>query len=277
VTTSLRGAGTIHWGDVGLGAGFGLAAALGVGFIFYRLTADREMRILGYRAFSWSIVEQQHEAPHVQVLYRGTPVQRVTRTSLVLWNPGWQTVEGQDVAAADPVRIVSASGQLLRADLIYESRTSVGFKLTEREDGYRCDFALLDRHDGVVIDLLHTASGADLTIKGTIKRMPDGIRNFGPLSTLPLPVSFGRPSTVYRTFIPAVFGLGGAVTISATALADSSSVSPAVVAVIVAAWALLALPSSILAVRERRHQPPARLIDFPGDGPPSDSASTQPR
>jgi hypothetical protein len=169
----------VHWADAGVGAAVALAAALVAGLVFWRLQLGREKRTLVYRSLSSSIVEQRGPEPSVEVRYDGSPVPRVTRTRLVLWNPGWQTIEAQDVVERDPVRIVAQGGDILKANLLRETRRSVNWRLTRLIDGYRCEFVLLDRNDGVVVDLLHTARSADVVLMGTIKGMPEGIRNLG--------------------------------------------------------------------------------------------------
>jgi hypothetical protein len=176
----------IHWADVLLGALFALVFGLLIALIFYRLQQRQGRRILAYRSYSIPIVTQaaQEAAEDVEILYRGTRVPQVTSTRIVIWNAGGVAIQSDDIAAAAPIRGHFRGGDVLSASIV--RKRAVNFRVLQDANGFQCEFDLLNKGDGAVLDVIHTAGPSQLPlITGTIRDMPEGIRNFGLLGVAP--------------------------------------------------------------------------------------------
>jgi hypothetical protein len=134
------------------------------------------------------------------VRFKGVEVPRLTRTRLVLWNPRWAVVHREDIAESDPLRIVFREAEVLDVRLTAQTRDAISFTSEVRDGGCYILFDFLDRHDGVSLELLHTASDtARPSIQGTVKGLPAGISSFGHST----PARPRDPSPEARISLPA--------------------------------------------------------------------------
>lgn len=148
----------------------------------------------------------------IDVQYNGISIPRLTKSILVVWNTGENTVLGSDIVAKDPLRFrVGEDGEILSVSILKASRSVNDFCLLKspenqaNEVGFSFDF--LDANDGVVVEILHTSTNRKPTIKGTMRGLPKGFDNLGQV-TRPLPEKRKRRgplSTVFRlAFSPMV-------------------------------------------------------------------------
>lgn len=111
--------------------------------------------------------------PELEILFRKNKVSTLTVSRIAIWNRGAATIDRNDIATADPLRISpTGSARLLDAKLVQVSGDSSQFEAVLNEDGTAAHlrFDFLDRHHGAVVQVIHTgASGADLSVIGTIK------------------------------------------------------------------------------------------------------------
>ncbi len=126
----------------------------------------------------------------VEVRYRGTPVSRLTSSTVWIWNAGLKTVNGEDIVPHDPLRL-HFGGEVLSVRIIKTNR-KVSRLMAEKsedvsEEGKRtvyCSFDFLDRRNGSVLEVLHSGSARVPKCAGTIRGLPEGIQNWGPALTL---------------------------------------------------------------------------------------------
>lgn len=147
------------------------------------------------------IQQRDHELPdEVSISYKGRPVQRLTKTRLIFWNAGSDTLRASEVVEADPLRIVFEPGsEILRADIVRASRPINRCKLVQGRDAeneIKLDFDFLDAGDGVSIEILHTSKERGPKIQGTIRGVPEGVVNWGRIlashQPAPLPLLKAR-------------------------------------------------------------------------------------
>ncbi|NWC72005.1 hypothetical protein HX873_29320 [Pseudomonas sp. P7758] len=122
--------------------------------------------------------------PEIVVQYDGMSIPRLTKSTLIFWNSGENTVSGADIVDKDPLRFrVGDDGKILSISIVRSSRAVNDFSFRELPDhifnemGFTFNF--LDANDGVVVEILHTSTDRHPLIKGTLKGLPAGIRNFG--------------------------------------------------------------------------------------------------
>ena len=121
----------------------------------------------------------------VEIQYRGTPVPELTSSTVWIWNAGKKTVEGEDIVEHDPLQL-RFCGEVLNVKIIKVTREVLQIKADKSEEtseeGKRtvcCGFGFLDPGDGGVVEVLHTGSTAAPKCIGTIKKLPEGIQNWG--------------------------------------------------------------------------------------------------
>lgn len=140
----------------------------------------------------------------VTVQFCGQNIPRLTRTLLVFWNDGEKTIPGEDIVASDPLRLeLETEDQVLAATILKVTRevchTAVSIDIS-RKNIVELKFQFLDSGDGAVVEVLHTSKNAHPTLLGTIRGLPDGFKNLGPIlgrnfvrrSRWPLPASPNR-------------------------------------------------------------------------------------
>jgi hypothetical protein len=113
----------------------------------------------------------------LKILYLDNPIPNVTITKLAFWNQGKDTINGEDIAPANPLLIkVEHDYKILEYKIIYIKKESNQVKLREIENGKQVaiDFDYLDYGEGAVIQILHTGnSSKDISFSGTIKGVGD--------------------------------------------------------------------------------------------------------
>ena len=110
----------------------------------------------------------------VEVRYRGTPVPKLTSSTIWIWNAGKKTVRGSDVVAHDPFQF-RFDGEVLNVKIKKVSREAVQITAAASGEAGRtvcCSFEFLDPGDGGVLEVLHTGSDKAPECTGTIIGLP---------------------------------------------------------------------------------------------------------
>lgn len=119
-----------------------------------------------------------------EVTFKRKSVPQVTKTIITLWNYGRGVVNEDDIVSTDPLRIVTANGsEILEVEILEVTRQATGFKILRQPNEIniaRIVFDFIDYDDGVAISILHT-SKKPAVLEGTIKRIPEGVKDFGKL------------------------------------------------------------------------------------------------
>ncbi|MGB8217597.1 MAG: hypothetical protein WCE94_09895 [Candidatus Methanoperedens sp.] len=109
----------------------------------------------------------------LDILYHGEPIENLTATKIAFWNAGNDTINGQDIARADPLTVIANEGyKILDAKIVSVINTANQFSITSPagERSININFDYLDQNEGAIIQLLHTGkSGKDIEIHGRIK------------------------------------------------------------------------------------------------------------
>ncbi|VVQ30700.1 hypothetical protein [Pseudomonas fluorescens] len=148
----------------------------------------------------------------IVVQYNGMSIPRLTKSVLIFWNSGENTVLGSDIVTTDPLRFhVGDDGRILSIAVLQASRSVNDFSFLPTGNSTHeaaFNFNFLDPNDGVVVEILHTSTDRIPRIKGTLRGLPQGFRNFGQF-TRPKPQKKKRsgPLSALTTalFNPLVF------------------------------------------------------------------------
>jgi hypothetical protein len=203
----------VHWPDLLTGGAIGAAVTVVVGYALLVLQARRAAPCLAFQSSSSPVVTRsEQKVGDLEVRFKGVVVPRLTRTRMAMWNPRWAVVEGADIAERDPLRIGFRDADVLDVRLAKQTREAVSFSAEVRDGDCFIDFDFLDRHDGVILELLHTASDLDRpSIQGTVKGLPAGVSYYGDLNstsqTRPVRRSEARAGPVAVTVIGLVTGV----------------------------------------------------------------------
>jgi hypothetical protein len=132
----------------------------------------------------------------VTVLFKGEEVDRLTKTTLILWNNGTGVLEGNDVIPSDPIQIAfDNDDNILSYKILKRTKDVNNFRLIKNEDHphqLMVNFDYLDPNDGVVLEMLHNSKKSYPKITGTIKGLPKGLVDLGTV----------RSSKQYKTRSP---------------------------------------------------------------------------
>ena len=109
----------------------------------------------------------------IEIKYNDNPIQNLTMTRLVLYNKGNDTINKDDVAPKDPLRImVGDECKILSSEIVYSQKEANNFSLRFDADNNQVliDFDYFHRNEGIIVQLYHTGSEINKSpLKGTIK------------------------------------------------------------------------------------------------------------
>lgn len=119
----------------------------------------------------------------VTVLFKGKEVERLCKTTLILWNNGTEVLNKEDVVDSDPLKISFNSGDnILSIKILKTTKDVNNIKVLRDELNSHLlhfKFNYLDPGDGIAIELLHDSKMRYPTISGTIKGLPNGFEDLG--------------------------------------------------------------------------------------------------
>jgi hypothetical protein len=109
----------------------------------------------------------------IEIQFNGKRVQNLSLTHFALWNRGKDTINRQDVAPKDPLKIlVVPPAELLAAEIMYTSNATNNFLISSNLTGgeISIDFDYFDNNEGLTIHIYHTGTNNDdIKLTGTIK------------------------------------------------------------------------------------------------------------
>lgn len=189
-----------------------IGVVLGIaGLLFFRAAKAKPRP--AYQVETLRLIEERgHMLPdEVSINYKGAPVQRLTKTNLIFWNAGTDTLRWSDVVNTDPLRMVfDDEAEILRAKIVKSTRDINACNLVDDQNDKSkilIEFDFLDPGDGVSIELLHTSKQRSPSFLGSIRGVPEGVVNWGRILTgQGGPPPFLRVLRVRRPiFITAIF------------------------------------------------------------------------
>lgn len=124
--------------------------------------------------------------------FDGQSVERLSKTTIVLWNAGTEALRGEDIVNADPVRFSISAGRLLNHRVVKTTADATDIRLADctvdNELELRYDY--LNPGDGAVVELIH--NGTTATVTGKAKGLTVGPEDWGnfALNSQPIRTSF---------------------------------------------------------------------------------------
>lgn len=114
--------------------------------------------------------------------FHKSTIERLTKTSVVLWNAGTETLSGTCIVSDDPLRVAFDEGDRILSCRITQ-RSNDANKASIVADGEaherRLRYDYLNAKDGFVVELVHDSIKTLPVVLGSIKGVAKGIENLG--------------------------------------------------------------------------------------------------
>ena len=143
------------------------------------LSSRRKMPCFDKRSIRL-VEEKAAKMPRLRIFYDDERIENLTLTRVAIWNAGNDLVEPGDLAPADRLRLeVTSPAKLLGSDITYVSTPANNFRLISSETPETTRYVEFDyfhRREGIVVDVFHTGSDADMSVRGTFKGLGVPVR-----------------------------------------------------------------------------------------------------
>lgn len=120
--------------------------------------------------------------PGAQMTFENTSVKRLTKTTVVLWNHGTETLYGTSIVIDDPLCVAFDEGDRIFSCRITQRTNDtneagiVGAAATHER---LLSYDYLNAKDGFVVEIVHDSKKPHPLVSGSIKGVAKGVENFG--------------------------------------------------------------------------------------------------
>jgi hypothetical protein len=236
-----------------------------------------------YQATALNLIgkEDSNLPNQVSVLYNDQKVERLTKTTIVLWNKGSEVLKGEDLVIDRPLCFqFDEDDNILSCEIIKRTKDVNKFSVhidKNKPQQVIASFDYFDPDDGVVIEILHDSQKEYPNLSGAIKGIPKGVIDLGKFQPVrDMNTLKGLERAIYimdnkRVFhyiaiilglVIVAMGLLPEETIESIRLAmreDKSSIDSSVLVLVGLVYA--ALPISLLWAKRKRYP---RLLEMDG-------------
>jgi len=150
----------------------GIIIGIVVSYYFYRVSKRAKEP-------SWSIRSNNliegygSKLSDLEIRYKSQQVENLTISRVLFWNEGSETIDRNDIVAANPLRIEGLNNtRLIDTKVLSSNNPSSRFlcSLSDDKTHASLEFDYLDQDNGAVIQIFHTGtSSQDISVKGDIK------------------------------------------------------------------------------------------------------------
>lgn len=147
-------------------------AITSVAISIYLYFKSKREKIPRYIDRSFAIIENSISAIEgLEVKHNNTNIKQLTLSRVSFWNGGKKTIDGNDLAKADRLRISFENDtEIISAKIIHKKRDANAIKIDKEKNIAFISFDFLDYSDGAIFEIYHTGAAHDkASIKGTIK------------------------------------------------------------------------------------------------------------
>lgn len=150
-----------------------LLAVIGVliGFIFY--FRAKRVRLPTYAIRNFNIVKDKVERINeVEVCYQKDKIENLSISRIAIWNAGRETINPENMAPADLLRITSGDGvRILDVRILYEKNKANNFSLDiPSQNEVLIKFDYFDLYEGIILQIYHTGKTEDdIKVHGSVK------------------------------------------------------------------------------------------------------------
>ena len=153
-----------------------IGGALG---LFFYIRARNRPRLSYQTGFLRLLGGRNVELPKdIAVTFRGTPVERLSKAVVMVWNSGNTSLVRGELIASDPLRIETPEdGEILDVQIVRTTRAVIQAAVeVDKQHPCRalCSYEFMDPGDGFRVELLHTSPRSSPRLRGTIRGMRRG-------------------------------------------------------------------------------------------------------
>lgn len=137
--------------------------------LFYRKGKKNKKPIFSIRSYNL-VNELSGKIPKLEVLYSGNKINNLTISKIAFWNDGNGTIKNQDIAPADPIKILTDDKiEIFEAEIL-EKIDANNFELIDLDNKSKIiSFDFLAHNEGAIFKVIHSGkSSKDISIAGTI-------------------------------------------------------------------------------------------------------------
>ncbi len=143
------------------------------GFVFYVKAKKEKRPRYAMRSLSYFQGLTTH-VPFLKIHFEGhgDPITTLTRTTVLFWNAGKETINKPDVVDTDPLQIKAIDCEILDARIVGASHppNQFGVLVNREKTNVTITFKYIDKNQGAGIQIFYTgASERSLSLTGSIK------------------------------------------------------------------------------------------------------------
>ena len=140
--------------------------------IFFYLKGKKEKKPT-FQIRSFNLVKEfSKKVTTIGLLYSGEKVENLTITKVIFWNMGNEPIRKDDIAVADPIRIVVDNKyEIFEAEILNDTTNEANqFELVKKDNkSIIITFDFVSHAEGVAVQIAHSGlSSEDVTLAGTI-------------------------------------------------------------------------------------------------------------
>lgn len=136
---------------------------------FYFKGKKNRIPIFSIRSYNL-VNELSGKIQKLEVLYSGKKINNLTISKIAFWNDGHETIKTQDIAPADPIKIlIDDKFEIFEAEIL-ETKEANNFELIDLDNKSKIiSFDFLAHNEGAILKVIHSGkSSEDISIVGTI-------------------------------------------------------------------------------------------------------------
>jgi len=187
---------------------FGIFLGTLVAYYFYRLSRIGPRLVFQMNTLKIIGKDERSIPDDVKIVFGDSSVDRLVKNTIVIWNSGYSTFDGNQIIKSNPLRAEYCNSTcILRATLIKETRPenkSIAEISSNSRNTVAFSFDYLEPQDGAVFEIYHNGEDNFPNLKGTIKGLPNGIANWGVIR----PPQKDVPLKIKNPIIALIVGLG---------------------------------------------------------------------
>ena len=139
---------------------------------FFYLKGKKEKKPT-FQIRSFNLVKEfSKKVTNIELLYSGENIENLTITKVIFWNRGNEPIRKEDIAVADPIKIVVDSKyEIFEAEILNDTANEVNrFELVKNDNkSIIITFDFISHGEGVAIRIAHSGvSSEDVALTGTI-------------------------------------------------------------------------------------------------------------
>ena len=165
----------------------GICVGIGIAVYFYRQSRVGPRLVYQTKAFKIIGKDERAIPDDIKIFFGYTPVQRLVKNLIIIWNSGYTTFDGKNIIDSNPLRAeYGKDACVMRVTTLKTTRSenmsNAHINPTNLNEVI-FSFDYLDPNDGAVFEIYHTGEEIIPKMKGTIKGLPQGIRDWGIIKT----------------------------------------------------------------------------------------------